>query len=1076
MTLPGPGGTDPAAAGTLPVMTGAMVGRGQELRAVVSELDRVAGGQPAGAILVVGACGTGKSRLIREVAAKASEYDVLVLRGHCVGRGAEPLLPVREALSAFLGSTPERIKQVIKQVAPKLLDLVPFVGRFLAPLAEAIVAGPQLGGSGLNGVYAGLEQVFHGLAERKGLCLIVEDAHDADQDTLYFLTYLLEKAAATHAIAILSLDENELDRVPLAEIFAGWLVEGWKRVDLHGLSKAEVTQFVTLATGEQPDQSLLDRLYDLTGGNSLLLQELLPVMRSGAASQIEMDITALTLPNRVQALLDRRLMHLDKATRAFLEAAAICLEDNNDLRVVASTLRLDEDELLGRLDECSRLGLMIEPVPGRVKFVHEAMRLAVYSKVPQATRRRLHSRAAQWYEANDLIVAAVHHYESAGQMDDLVRTVLIAGAAAERAGIYRSAALLYRKARPDGALPNVAGVPLARCLIVLGEWEEAESLLRDLPRDSAAIRLLWSDLHFVRGQIRTAAADLEDNVPAEPEARLDCLIRLADIYLYLGEFDMARRYAQEALITAQQSDSPTDQARGLGIMAATLFFGGNIDNAERAFRQAYDMVDAIPEELRDRTHYTVLLGNLGQVAEARGDWRSAEELHRRALTIRREVFDARGLLQSLHALARAWLGAGVATRAIGFLDEADQLASRLGEPLELAKIALTRAKFAFATGDTAAATDLAEGALAGFSNCGTAFDVAHARLALARMRAPDDEAATLVDGAAARAAVNRLGFGLLRHEFPDLAFSYRDRILAALHAYACGDAFGLPTEGLAAAEVDLARAEALTPRPGWARGATSDDTSLTLLVAEALTATGNGGPAGRFMTLLDHRAPHIQGLGPSTLAALDHYRRYGEPPHAGGETNGAVMRSLPIGWAIPFADPERRRSLTVEMSAVTHPSPKARSAAVVMSACAAWALEGASPRRLLEVAREEASLAEAMCGAGPGIEALLEAVAEMSWSTAPGGVSLDPYDTVAAVLHCVAAADCLQEAVEAAVRLGGDTDTVAALVAGLLGSQMPLEEIRSQLPWYGAVLLPDSDLMATLADGMASARHNIPRG
>lgn len=121
-------------------------------------------------------------------------------------------------------------------------------------------------------------------------------------------------------------------------------------------------------------------------------------------------------------------------------------------------------------------------------------------------------------------------------------------------------------------------------------------------------------------------------------------------------------------------------------------------------------------------------------------------------------------------------------------------------------------------------------------------------------------------------------------------------------------------------------------------------------------------------------------------------------------------------------------------------------------------------------------MAEAMCGAGPGIEALLEAVAEMSWSTAPGGVSLDPYDTVAAVLHCVAAADCLQEAVEAAVRLGGDTDTVAALVAGLLGSQMPLEEIRSQLPWYGAVLLPDSDLMATLADGMASARHNIPRG
>lgn len=35
------------------------------------------------------------------------------------------------------------------------------------------------------------------------------------------------------------------------------------------------------------------------------------------------------------------------------------------------------------------------------------------------------------------------------------------------------------------------------------------------------------------------------------------------------------------------------------------------------------------------------------------------------------------------------------------------------------------------------------------------------------------------------------------------AASYRDRIAAALTTYACGDAFGVPWEGAAAADIDL---------------------------------------------------------------------------------------------------------------------------------------------------------------------------------------------------------------------------------------------------------------------------------
>lgn len=57
------------------------------------------------------------------------------------------------------------------------------------------------------------------------------------------------------------------------------------------------------------------------------------------------------------------------------------------------------------------------------------------------------------------------------------------------------------------------------------------------------------------------------------------------------------------------------------------------------------------------------------------------------------------------------------------------------------------------------------------------------------------------------------------------AASYRDRIAAALTTYACGDAFGVPWEGAAAADIDLGTAATLPVRPGRPRGATSDDTA-----------------------------------------------------------------------------------------------------------------------------------------------------------------------------------------------------------------------------------------------------------
>jgi ADP-ribosylglycohydrolase len=101
---------------------------------------------------------------------------------------------------------------------------------------------------------------------------------------------------------------------------------------------------------------------------------------------------------------------------------------------------------------------------------------------------------------------------------------------------------------------------------------------------------------------------------------------------------------------------------------------------------------------------------------------------------------------------------------------------------------------------------------------------------------------------------------------------------------------------------------------------------------------------------------------------------------------------------------------------------------------------------------------------------MLNAVAAGTWQAPADGVSLDPYQTVAAVLSCVLRAASLRDALVEAVRMGGDTDTVAALVGGLAGARHTPDQLTAALPWSGAVHLPPTSNLADIGKRLALLR------
>jgi ADP-ribosyl-[dinitrogen reductase] hydrolase len=162
--------------------------------------------------------------------------------------------------------------------------------------------------------------------------------------------------------------------------------------------------------------------------------------------------------------------------------------------------------------------------------------------------------------------------------------------------------------------------------------------------------------------------------------------------------------------------------------------------------------------------------------------------------------------------------------------------------------------------------------------------------------------------------------------------------------------------------------------------------------------------------------------------------------------------------------------VTIAMSRATHADPAALVAACVMATCASWALEGASPSLLLAAAVEEAREAAQAVTTEARLAEMLTQVSAGTWQPPANGISLDPYDTVAA-LWCATRAISLRNGLVNAVQLGGDTDTVAALVGGLTGGKLTAEQVRAELPWPQRVILPEPEsAIAEIAAALATTR------
>ncbi|MFM6980277.1 MAG: ADP-ribosylglycohydrolase family protein [Micrococcales bacterium] len=248
-------------------------------------------------------------------------------------------------------------------------------------------------------------------------------------------------------------------------------------------------------------------------------------------------------------------------------------------------------------------------------------------------------------------------------------------------------------------------------------------------------------------------------------------------------------------------------------------------------------------------------------------------------------------------------------------------------------------------------------------------------------------------------------------------------IATACLAYATGDAFGVAYEFQPKVRPPVPKQ--MLGKDDWPAGGVSDDTLLSLMTIACLTAETPEAAKQLFLQKLKAASKSLRGLGPTTRHALGIFV---EDREVGiiGTTNGGIMRTALL--SLGFKDQAARQQWVSELCAATHFKTEALQTAQVMAEVFTAALAHKQVFESLENAIEHLPLDTAL------ITALAKAT-EFEFPEA--GISLNPTETLLAVLQIASSSHTVWQAYEASICAGGDTDTIAALSGALVALQNP---------------------------------------
>jgi len=549
----------PAAAGTPP-----LIERERELEAFAGVLRRTGDGGSS-LVLIDGPAGIGKSRLVAALATAAEQRGIRVLLARAAHLERDfPFGVVRQLFESLLSDPRERER------------LLAGAAGSAAPVFD-VVGGPSAApGDGSFAALHGVYWLAANLAEERPLMLVVDDLHWCDAPSLRCLAYIARRLPGSGIVLALSLRTGEpgTDSVLVAELASN---PDAVRVAPRPLTEGGVTGLVAERLGTGGDPAFIHACMEATGGNPLLLGQLLSSLADEGVRPAAGEVGAVRRigPRAISRTVLLRLHRLGPHAVAVAQALAVL--GLAEMRVVAALADLSEAETAAAASALARADIFDRHAPAQ--FVHPLVRDAIYYEMPFSDRALRHARAAVVLAERDAPAEqiATHLLLAPCRSDPWVVDVLAEAAASARArGAADTAVSLLTRAiaepppaerRPQLLLDLGMAETLTSGPAAAAHLREAWQALDDPRRRAHAAAILGRVLFFTAppgdaaAVVRCAAAETPGELVDERQA-----LRALEL--------AAARYGMGGTPTAAELEAITIEGDGPGakMLAAMVSF------------------------------------------------------------------------------------------------------------------------------------------------------------------------------------------------------------------------------------------------------------------------------------------------------------------------------------------------------------------------------------------------------------------------------------------------------------------------------------------------------------------------
>ncbi len=684
-----------------------LIGRDADLRRLDAIFERAVSDGEARAVTLIGPAGMGKTRLADEYLRnrKPSEPALRafwgVPRSERLAYGLfERLLRARFAIADGLerSAAAAKIRDELALVLEdrRVGDVSYFLGELMnlpfaeSPLTRAVADDPSQARLMRRAI---LRSFVESDAERGPLCLVCEDLHAADEDSIELLRYLIENLKGPIVIVCLARPEF------LAR-HEGWREIGGARhelMELGSVNAHESSEIMAalLSKCEEPAQRLVEAGVGMAGGTPGLLEHMVRIFFDAGVLkehdgvwQVDLDRLAnAKLPLTVADAVAARIAALSARDRRLLEQAA----------AMGSVFWLGGLVALGRLDQKAPdywevdqltdvadveklltdlvqrdyvLNLPDSAFSGEQEYIfkHNLERERITQLTAPATLRRYHGAIADWLaqketlrSQEEYVAMLARHLEHGGSLTRAAFTYLDAGNIARHQYAAKKAHDYYSKGlsllgdddarRRIDALHNHGDV-----LLLLGKTDEALSAFREM--HAIAFRL----------GLRAKGGAAHN--------------RIGRVYRDTGSLDLARDHLETALALFENVNDSRGVAASHDDIGKLLWMRGEYEPALEELKKALDM----RKEHGDGRSIALSLNNIGLVWRDHGQQAQAREALEAALKIRRELDDPLGSVESLNDLGGLALDQGEHEKALRLFVEAHTLAKDVGEHNRIAAV------------------------------------------------------------------------------------------------------------------------------------------------------------------------------------------------------------------------------------------------------------------------------------------------------------------------------------------------------------------------------------------------------